>query len=57
MEKENGYLTIEETAELLKVHYNTVYRWVVSGKLPAAQFGDSWRIRKSDIDALFEKGK
>lgn len=55
MVDDNGYLTIEQAATLLQVHYNTVYRWLVAGTLPGAKFGDSWRIRKEDIDAFFTK--
>ncbi len=51
------YFTIEEVATLLKVHYNTAYKWVTTGVLPAAKIGDSWRVKKSDIDAFWEKGK
>ncbi len=54
MDIDNGYLTIEQVAELLQVHYNTVYRWVTSGDLPATKFGDSWRILRKDLE-LFGK--
>ena len=57
MVNENGYLTIEQASELLQVHYNTVYRWVTTGVLPGAKIGDSWRIKKSDIESFFEQGK
>ena len=51
----NGYLSVNEVAKLLKVDTESIYRWVRSGKLPAAKIGGLWRIRKSDIDAFFEK--
>ncbi len=53
--KINGYLSVNEAAELLKVDTESIYRWVRSGKLPAAKIGGLWRIRKSDIDAFFKK--
>ncbi len=55
MDKNNGLMTPEEAAEFLKVDIRTIYRWLRAGTLPAAKFGDSWRIRKSDIDAFFDK--
>jgi len=51
---EEKYLTPEEVSQLLKVNYETVRRWLVSGKLPGAKFGDSWRIRQSDLEAFFK---
>jgi len=55
MVQDTGYLTVDQVAELLQVHSNTIYLWLLSGKLPGAKIGDTWRIRKSDIDAFFEK--
>ncbi len=52
---DNGVLTVNEVAELLKVDIETVYRWLRSGQLPGAKIGETWRVRKSDIDAFFEK--
>lgn len=51
---ENGFLTVNEVAEMLKVDIETVYRWLKTGKLPGAKVGGAWRIRKSDIDNMFE---
>jgi len=46
----NGTLSLTETAQYLKVHYNTVYRWVISGVLPSIKLGGRYRIRKEDLD-------
>jgi excisionase family DNA binding protein len=51
----NGFLTVEQAAELLQVHPNTVYLWLQDGKLAGAKIGGTWRIRRSDIDAFWEK--
>lgn len=56
-EQDNGLLTPEEAAELLKLHPWTVRRMLREGILPGAKIGDNWRIRRSDIDKFFEKGK
>ncbi len=37
-------LTVEEVAELLGVHAETVRRWVREGLLPAARWGGRLRI-------------
>jgi len=46
--------TTDEVAEMLKVHRVTVWRWCKSGKLPAIQVGQQWRIRASDLQAFIE---
>ncbi len=45
-------VTLQEAAAQLGLHYMTVYRYVRTGKLAAAQDGLIWRIRVSDVDAL-----
>lgn len=47
---EGKYYTIEEVAEMLKVVYLTVYRWIQDGKLKAYKAGKQYRINKSDLD-------
>ncbi len=44
------YYTIEEVAEMLKVVYLTVYRWIQDGKLKAYKAGKQYRINKTDLD-------
>ena len=43
MEKEK-YYTIEEVAEMLRVNYMTVYRWIKAGKLESIKAGKQFRI-------------
>lgn len=43
------YYTIYESAEILKVHHNTIRRAIKSGRLPATKFGKDWRIKREDI--------
>ncbi len=50
--KEEQYYTIEEVAEMLKVVYLTVYRWIQDGKLKAYKAGKQYRINKSDLDGF-----
>ena len=53
MEKEQ-YYTIEEVAEMLKVAYLTVYRWIQAGKLNAVKAGKQYRIKKDDLDSFLK---
>lgn len=55
--EEEKYYTIEEVAEMLKVVYMTVYRWIKQGKLKAYRVGKKYMIKKSEIEALIEKSK
>lgn len=48
--KKIEYFTLEEVADMLKVAYLTVYRWVRSGKLEAVKAGKQYRIEKSKLD-------
>jgi len=43
------YLTLNEAADRLGVHYMTVYRYVRLGMLPATKVGGSWRIDPDDL--------
>lgn len=47
-------LTIEETAEILRVSTRTVIRYIDSGRLKASRLG-TWRIKQSDIEKMLEE--
>ena len=47
---EDKYYTIQEVADLLKVTYLTVYRWIRSGILESVRAGKQYRIKKSHLD-------
>lgn len=48
--------TVAEAAEKLRVHTNTIYKMVRSGRLPAfklgGEYGNSYRIYGKDLEAL-----
>lgn len=46
----NKNLTLHEVAEILGVHYMTVYRYVHEGHLPATKNGHGWVVRASDVN-------
>lgn len=43
-------LTLQESADRLKVHYMTAYRWVRRGELPAFKAGGRLRVRRADLE-------
>ena len=45
-------LSLSAAAELLGVHYMTAYRYVRTGRLPAAREGIEWRVDPADVDRL-----
>lgn len=51
------FYTIEEIAQLLKVSYLTVFRWVKAGKLSAYKVGKQYRIDVQDLNKFLEKSK
>ena len=45
-------LSMQEAAEVLGVHYMTVYRYVRLGMLPARKIGGTWQIAAADLKRL-----
>ena len=54
---QDQYYSIEEVANLLKVAYLTVYRWVQSGKIISYKAGKQHRILHKDMKAFLKKTK
>lgn len=48
-------LTLDEVAERLGVHYMTVYRYVRTGRLPAAKRGKTWAVAPGDLDRFLAR--
>ena len=46
------FLTVQETADALRISIRTVYRWLAAGRLPAVRVGNVTRIRRVDLDAF-----
>lgn len=44
--------SIDQVADLLKLHVKTVRNYVRTGRLPAKRIGKQYRITKEDIEAL-----
>jgi excisionase family DNA binding protein len=54
---EDKYYTIQEIADILKVDYMTVYRWIRAGKMEAYQVQKQYRIREDDFQKFMEASK
>ena len=52
MSRGDDELTLTEAAELLGVHYMTVYRYVRLGYVPARKVGREWRLRREDLSEV-----
>ena len=46
------YYTLEEAAAMLKLHPQTLRRWIRTGKLPARRFGKQFRLRREDFERV-----
>src|SRR5215207_1197908 len=44
------YYTLAEAAGVLKLHPQTLRRWIRDGKLPAKRFGKQFRLCREDLD-------
>ena len=51
------YYKVQEIADLLKVDYMTIYRWIRAGKLEAYQVQKQYRIREVDFKKFMEANK
>jgi excisionase family DNA binding protein len=48
-------LELRAAAELVGVHYQTAYRWVRSGRLPARLVDGRYLVARADLDAVMER--
>jgi excisionase family DNA binding protein len=52
----NTDISLQDVAQMLNVHYMTVYRYVRQGLLPAKKVGRTWFVSTSDLEA-FKKAR
>lgn len=50
MNKDTKYLSPKQAADLIGCHYDTMDRWLITGKVPAARFGRTWIIPKDFVE-------
>ena len=48
----NTDISLQDVAQMLNVHYMTVYRYVRQGLLPAKKVGRTWFVAASDLEAF-----
>lgn len=48
----NTDICLQDVAQMLNVHYMTVYRYVRQGLLPAKKVGRTWFVSASDLEAF-----
>lgn len=53
--KSNSFYTVEQVAELLQVHWQTVLNYIKSGKLEAVKLGRGYRISQEALDIFITK--
>jgi excisionase family DNA binding protein len=49
--------SIEDIAEHIQVHKDTIRIWIRKGEIPAHKIGKQWRFRISEIDEWVSSGK
>jgi excisionase family DNA binding protein len=54
---EEHWLTVQEIANLLKVHPQSIRRWLKQGELRGVLISDrsGYRVRRADLDAFLER--
>ena len=51
---DNGWLTPKQAAELVGVTTRTVQNWINAGKIRGYQVVGRIRVKRSDVDALYQ---
>jgi excisionase family DNA binding protein len=49
-----GFLTLREAAQVLRLNTRTVREYVKRGDIRGKLIGKRWRFRRADLDAFFE---
>jgi excisionase family DNA binding protein len=49
--------SIEDVAEHIQVHKDTVRLWIKKGEIPAHKMGKQWRFKISEIDEWIQSGR
>lgn len=53
-EVDNEWLTLKQAAELVGVTPRTVQNWIKNGKIKGYQVVGRIRVKRSDVDALYQ---
>lgn len=57
MDRNDEWLTVQEIADRLKLHEQSIRRWLRSGELHGALLGDraGYRVRVADLEAFLRQ--
>lgn len=47
------WMTIDETANYLRVSKETIYRLAQKSEIPASKIGNQWRFKREAVDSWF----
>lgn len=50
-------MTVRQLADYLKLNFQTVYKKVQKGEIPASKIGKGWRFQKTVIDRWLAEDK
>ena len=53
--KNNSFLTVEQVADRLQVHWQTILNYIKSGRLEALQLGKGYRISQKALDKFIKE--
>ena len=54
------WLTVQQVADMLQLHPETVREWLREGRLEGVRLGErrtGWRVRESEVARFLEAGK
>lgn len=51
----NEFLTVEQVAELLQVHWQTILNYIKSGRLVALKLGKGYRITRENLEKFIKE--
>lgn len=54
---QDEFYTLQEVAEMLKISYMTVFRWVKNDKLKSVKIGKQHRVKKEVLEKFIEGKK
>ena len=55
--KNNNFLTVEQVAETLQIHWQTVLNYIKSGKLEALRLGKGYRISQEALERFVQNNQ
>lgn len=55
--KNNSFYTVEQVAELLQIHWQTVLNYIKAHRLKAVKLGKGYRIAKKDLEIFINQNK